>query len=125
MKDYEVKVLDENDHIFIETLRNLGMSRNVATTMAYLMNVDEASSREIEITNVCDIFYSIPPRIYCAFQSLLPLTPFPFSVVFFLNTFDAPSFQLISLFSHPLKSAFGPPNRVIPSPHLFSWCYWF
>ena len=50
MKDYEVKVLDENDHIFIETLRNLGMSRNVATTMAYLMNVDEASSREIEIS---------------------------------------------------------------------------
>ena len=50
MKDYEIKVLDENDHIFIETLRNLGMSRNVATTMAYLMNVDEASSREIEIS---------------------------------------------------------------------------
>ena len=50
MKDYEVKVLDENDHIFIETLRNLGMSRNVATTMAYLMNVNEASSREIEIS---------------------------------------------------------------------------
>jgi predicted transcriptional regulator len=50
MKDYEVKVLDENDHIFIETLRNLGMSRNVATMMAYLMNVDEASSQEIEIS---------------------------------------------------------------------------
>ena len=50
MKDYEVKVLDEDDHIFIETLRNLGMSRNAATTMAYLMNVDEASSREIEIS---------------------------------------------------------------------------
>jgi len=50
MKDYEVKVLDENDHIFIETLRDLGMSRNVATMMAYLMNVDEASSREIEIS---------------------------------------------------------------------------
>jgi predicted transcriptional regulator len=50
MKDYEVKVLDENDHIFIETLRDLGMSRNVATMMAYLTNVDEASSREIEIS---------------------------------------------------------------------------
>jgi predicted transcriptional regulator len=50
MKDLEVKMLDEEDHIFIETLRNLGMSRNVATTMAYLMNVDEASSREIEIS---------------------------------------------------------------------------
>ncbi|MDQ1253425.1 MAG: hypothetical protein QG646_2592 [Euryarchaeota archaeon] len=50
MKDYEVKVLDENDHIFIDTLRNLGISRNVATMMAYLMNVDEASSREIEVS---------------------------------------------------------------------------
>jgi predicted transcriptional regulator len=50
MKDFGVKILDENDHIFIDTLRNLGMSRNVATTMAYLMNVDEASSREIEIS---------------------------------------------------------------------------
>jgi predicted transcriptional regulator len=50
MKDYEVKVLDENDHLFIETLRNLGMSRNVATMMAYLMNVNEASSQEIEIS---------------------------------------------------------------------------
>ncbi len=43
-------MLDEEDYTFIETLRNLGMSRNVATTMAYLMNVDEASSREIEIS---------------------------------------------------------------------------
>ena len=43
-------MLDEDDHIFIKTLSNLGMSRNVATTMAYLMNVDEASSQEIEIS---------------------------------------------------------------------------
>ena len=50
MKDFEVKVLDEDDHIFIETLRRLGMSRNAATMMAYLTNVDEASSREIEIS---------------------------------------------------------------------------
>ena len=50
MKDLEVKILDEEEHVFIETLRNLGMSRNVATTMAYLMNVDEASSQEIEIS---------------------------------------------------------------------------
>ena len=50
MKDYEFKVLDENDNIFIETLRNLGMARNTATMMAYLMNVDEASSQEIEIS---------------------------------------------------------------------------
>ncbi|MDP4228099.1 MAG: transcriptional regulator protein, partial [Bacteroidota bacterium] len=38
MKDSEVKMLDENDHVFIEMLRDLGMSRNVAITMAYLMN---------------------------------------------------------------------------------------
>ena len=50
MKDFGVKILDEDDHIFIDTLRNLGMSRNVATTMAYLMNVNEVSSREIEIS---------------------------------------------------------------------------
>ena len=50
MKDSEVKMLDENDHIFIKALSNLGMSRNVATTMAYLMNVYEASSHEIEIS---------------------------------------------------------------------------
>jgi predicted transcriptional regulator len=50
MKDSEVQMLDENDHIFIKALSNLGMSRNAATTMAYLMNVNEASSREIEIS---------------------------------------------------------------------------
>lgn len=50
MKDSEVKVLDENDLTFIETLKTIGMSRNVATTVAYLMNVDEASSQEIEIS---------------------------------------------------------------------------
>ena len=50
MKDSEVKMLDEDDYIFIKALSNLGISRNVATAMAYLMNVDEASSREIEIS---------------------------------------------------------------------------
>jgi predicted transcriptional regulator len=50
MKDSEIKVLDENDQIFIKALSNLGMSRNAATTMTYLMNVDEASSQEIEIS---------------------------------------------------------------------------
>jgi predicted transcriptional regulator len=29
MKDYEVKVLDEKEHIFIETLKTIGISRNV------------------------------------------------------------------------------------------------
>ena len=66
MKDYEVKVLDEDDHIIIETLRNLGMSRNVATMMAYLMNVDEASSREIEIsTGLRQPEVSLAMRLMC------------------------------------------------------------
>jgi predicted transcriptional regulator len=50
MKDHEIKVLDEDDHIFVKTLNNIGMSKKVATTMAYLMNVDEASAQEIEIS---------------------------------------------------------------------------
>ena len=50
MKNYELKMLDEDDHIFIKMLSNLGMPRSVATTIAYLMNVDEASSQEIEIS---------------------------------------------------------------------------
>ena len=66
MKDSEVKVLDENDHIIIETLRNLGMARNVATMMAYLMNVDEASSREIEIsTGLRQPEVSLAIRLMC------------------------------------------------------------
>jgi len=50
MKNYELKMLDEDDHIFIKTLSNLGMPRSVATTMAYLLNVDEATSQEIEMS---------------------------------------------------------------------------
>ena len=50
MKDHEVKVFDENDYIFVKTLSNIGMSKNVATMMAYLMNVNESSAREIEIS---------------------------------------------------------------------------
>ncbi|WNY23411.1 hypothetical protein MmiHf6_07180 [Methanimicrococcus hongohii] len=47
--DFEVKILDENDLIFVSDLRNLGIQRNVALTLVYLSNVKEASSREIEI----------------------------------------------------------------------------
>lgn len=50
MKNYELKVLDEDDYIFIKTLSYLGMPRSVATTVAYLMNVVEASSQEIEMS---------------------------------------------------------------------------
>lgn len=49
-KDYEIKVLDEDDYVFIEMLSKIGMSRKVSIIMAYLVNVNEASSREIEIS---------------------------------------------------------------------------
>ena len=49
MIELEVKILDEKDLIFVSDLRNLGISRSVALTLVYLMNVKEASSREIEI----------------------------------------------------------------------------
>ena len=42
--------MDEEDYVFIETLKTLGISRKVAMTMAYLMNVNEASAQEIEIS---------------------------------------------------------------------------
>ncbi|WP_338098153.1 transcriptional regulator protein [Methanolapillus ohkumae] len=49
MKDYEIKVLDEDDLLFANHLKNLGIQKNVALTLTYLLNVEEASSREIEI----------------------------------------------------------------------------
>ncbi|MDY0266421.1 MAG: transcriptional regulator protein [Methanimicrococcus sp.] len=49
MIGYEVKVLDEKDLMFVSDLRNLGISRNVALTIVYLCQVEEASSRNIEI----------------------------------------------------------------------------
>lgn len=67
MKDSEVKMLDENDYIFIKALSNLGMSRNTATTVTYLMNVEEASSREIEIsTGLRQPEVSIVMRLICS-----------------------------------------------------------
>lgn len=66
MKDLEVKMLDENDRNFIETLRNVGMSRNIATTIAYLINVGKASSREIEIsTGLRQTEVSLAVRLMC------------------------------------------------------------
>jgi predicted transcriptional regulator len=50
MKDFEVRVLDDTDYKFIDALKSLGMSRNVATTLTYLSNVNEASSQEIEMS---------------------------------------------------------------------------
>jgi predicted transcriptional regulator len=44
-----VKILDDKDMEFVDTLRSLGVPRNVATLITFLANVDEASSREIEM----------------------------------------------------------------------------
>jgi predicted transcriptional regulator len=49
MRESTVKILDDKDMEFVETLRSLGVPRNVATLITFLANVDEASSREIEM----------------------------------------------------------------------------
>lgn len=49
MRQFSVKVLDDKDREFVEVLRDLGIPRNVASMITYLANVEEASSREIEI----------------------------------------------------------------------------
>ena len=49
MRESTVKILDDKDIEFVETLRSLGVPRNVATLITFLANVDEASSREIEM----------------------------------------------------------------------------
>jgi predicted transcriptional regulator len=41
--------INESDEEMIEAFRGLGVSRNLATTIAYLKNVDEASSLDIEM----------------------------------------------------------------------------
>ncbi|HIH86330.1 MAG TPA: ArsR family transcriptional regulator [Methanosarcinales archaeon] len=48
MRSSEVRVFDDTDLEFIGILRNLNMSRNVASTLAFLSNVDEASSKDLE-----------------------------------------------------------------------------
>ena len=49
MKSSEVRVFDDTDLEFIDILRNLNMSRNVASTLAFLSNVDEATSKDLEV----------------------------------------------------------------------------
>jgi predicted transcriptional regulator len=44
-----IKVLDERDLEFIETLRSLDVPRNVATLITFLANANEATSRQIEV----------------------------------------------------------------------------
>jgi len=49
IKDDAVKVLDEKDLEFIDTLRSLKVPRNVAALIIYLANVNEATSKDIEV----------------------------------------------------------------------------
>ena len=49
MRQFSVKVLDDADREFVEVLRELNIPRNVASMITYLANVEEATSREIEI----------------------------------------------------------------------------
>ena len=49
MKNQSVKVLDIADEEFADTLIGLGLKRNVAKTLTYLKNVEEVTSREIEM----------------------------------------------------------------------------
>ncbi len=48
MKAIDIRQLDENDEEIADALISLGMNRNVARTLAYLQNVDEATSVELE-----------------------------------------------------------------------------
>ena len=49
MRVSEVSVFDETDLEFIEILKNLNISRNVASTLAYLSSVEEATSKDLEM----------------------------------------------------------------------------
>ncbi|MCD5409989.1 MAG: ArsR family transcriptional regulator [Methanocellales archaeon] len=49
MKELIVPGLDEKDEEFADILVNIGLKRNVAKTLVYLANVDEATSRHIEM----------------------------------------------------------------------------
>ena len=49
MRSSEVRVFDDTDLEFIDILRNLNLSRNVASTLAFLSSVDEATSKDLEL----------------------------------------------------------------------------
>jgi len=49
MRAFIVRTLDDRDLEFVETLHKLGVHQNVAAIITYLMNVDEATSKQIEM----------------------------------------------------------------------------
>lgn len=48
MKTLNMNQLDENDEEIADTLISLGLSRNVAMTLAYLQNMNAATSLDLE-----------------------------------------------------------------------------
>ena len=63
IKQSKVNVLDDKDQEFVDALRNLDVPRSVATLITYLANMDEATSREIEMgTNLRQPEVSIAMR---------------------------------------------------------------
>lgn len=51
MKNQLVSVFDGRDEEFADTLVGLGLKRNVAKTLTFLKNMEEVTSREIEIAS--------------------------------------------------------------------------
>jgi predicted transcriptional regulator len=63
MKQTTIKVLDDRDLEFIEALKNLNVSRKLASLITYLAGIPEASSRDIEVgTNLRQPEVSIAMR---------------------------------------------------------------
>jgi len=48
MKTFDIKQFDEKDEEIADTLISLGISRNVAMTLAYMQNTNSATSIELE-----------------------------------------------------------------------------
>ena len=48
IRNVTIKVADEKDLEFVQGLQNLGINRNVARVITYLMDLNERSSKEIE-----------------------------------------------------------------------------
>jgi predicted transcriptional regulator len=48
MRNINIKQLDDKDEEIADALMAIGMSRNIARTLSYLNNVDEATSIELE-----------------------------------------------------------------------------
>jgi predicted transcriptional regulator len=49
MRDEAVPVFDKNEEVITNLLVNIGLKRNMAKTLVYLANVDEAISRRVEM----------------------------------------------------------------------------